>query len=76
MLDCLESRSGFGMFILGRRALKMEHEASDLRVKTAVDMTEVCVSVCAERIRMLNSRIHEHDLLENLRSMLVSRKRH
>ncbi len=64
------------MLILGQRALKRDPEASDIRVKTAVDMTEVCVSVCAEGIRMLNSRIDEHELLENLRSRLASRKRH
>ncbi len=69
-------RKSFGVLILDQRALKRDPEASDIRVKTAVGMTEVCVSVCAEGIRMLNSRIDEHELLENLRSRLVSRKRH
>lgn len=48
---------------------------SESRVRIAVDMVEVCVSVCAEGLRSSDRSIDERELLERLRSRLVSRKR-
>ena len=61
---------------MDRRLANPNWKESDLRVKTAVGMVEVCVSICAEGIRMLDPGIDEDELLEILRSRLISRKRH
>lgn len=45
------------------------------RVNMAIEMTDVCVSVCAEGIRTEHPGIGEKELLEKLRERLEYAKR-
>jgi hypothetical protein len=56
---------------LSPRKLKPEE-----KVNMAINMTDVCVQICAEGIKDRNPNIKEEQLKEELRARIMSQKRH
>jgi hypothetical protein len=46
------------------------------KVAIAIDMTDICVRICADGIRAQNPGISSEDLIEKLRERLEWTKRH
>lgn len=59
-----------GVCLLDLRRLKPKE-----KVSIAIDMTDACVSVCAEGIRAQHPEITEEELLERLRKRIEYTKR-
>jgi hypothetical protein len=56
--------------------LSFEKLKPEERVELAINMTDVCVRICADGIRDKQPTISERELIEQLRERLMFSKRH
>jgi bifunctional DNA-binding transcriptional regulator/antitoxin component of YhaV-PrlF toxin-antitoxin module len=69
-------KDGFGV-LKGMKPFAVEDELTPSeKVNVAIDMTDLCVRICADGIRDQNPGITDEELMERLRERFMFAKRH